>query len=294
MFPRGFTSYWRFAEFFTLVDKGGWGWTIEGDRPDHNPHHYLRDLIWVKSEDEALPGGIPEYIEQHIELEAKPQQRKALDQMFEEWLVQLDEVPGEEVGAENWLARNTRLQQITSNLGSLPKPSGEGFYPSSSAKEDLLVELMEQGDIEFPLLVWTWYIETTHSIERRLRKSFPDLRVESVCGEDSRTAKDEKIKAYKDGEIDVLIMQTATGKFGHTFTDTRTVFYHDRSFDSDAYVQSLRRVRRLGLKHRPALIVPKIKDSADALVELNLEGKLGNIARMTNADLARMLRSLRK
>lgn len=85
----------------------------------------------------------------------------------------------------------------------------------------------------------------------------------------------------------------STGKFGHTFTDTKTVFYHDRAFDSDAYLQSLHRVRRIGLKHRPTLIVAKVQSSADELIDLNLEGKLGNVARLTNADLARILRSLR-
>lgn len=291
LYPKAFGAYWRFTEFFCVVDKGGWGWTIEGDRPDHDPHHYLRDLMWVKSQDEALPE-LPEYIEQHIELEPTATQEKALDQMLNDWIVELDEVPGEKVTAENWLARNTRLQQITSNMGSLPKPSGKGFYPHSSAKEDLLYDLVSGGDIELPLLVWTWYVETTDSITKRLGK-IPGLRVTSVTGRDSSDEKDARIQAYKDGEIDVLVMQTATGKFGHTFTDTRTVFYHDRSFDSDAYVQSLARVRRIGLKHEPALIVPKIKGSADELVQLNLEGKLGAIARMTNADLARLLRSLR-
>lgn len=290
LFPRGFTSYWRFAEFFCNVDKGGWGWTIEGDRPDHNPHHYLKDFLWVKSQDEALPD-LPEYIERSIPLEALPQQRKALDQMIKEWLVDLDEVPGERVNADNWLARNTRLQQITSNLGSLPKPSG-GFYPEASAKLDLFVKLIEEGDVQTPMLVWTWYVESTNAVARRLRKEFPHLLTNTVTGADSRETKDKMIADYKEGRSDILVMQMGTGKFGHTFTNTKTVFYHDRSFDSDAYIQSLHRVRRIGLKHRPVLVVPKIQASADKLIDLNLEGKLGSIARLTNADLARLLRSL--
>lgn len=290
MFPRAFTSYWRFAEFFCVVDKGGWGWTIEGDRPDHDPHHYLRDLLWVKSQDEALPD-LPEYIEQHMALEATPAQRKALDSMIEDWVVELEDSPADTVAADNWLARLTRLQQITSNMSSLPKPSG-GFFPAASAKEDALLELIHQGDIETPLLVWSWYVETTESISRRIDAE-TDLRVAHVVGSMSRQAKDDTIAAYKAGELDVLVMQMSTGKFGHTFTDTKTVFYHDRAFDSDAYLQSLHRVRRIGLKHRPTLIVAKVQSSADELIDLNLEGKLGNVARLTNADLARILRSLR-
>jgi SNF2 family DNA or RNA helicase len=291
LYPRGFTSYWRFAEFFTVVDRGGWGWSIEGNRPDRQPRHYLRDMMWVKSQDEAM-ANIPEYVPMHLTIEATPQQRKAMDQMLNEWMVELEEAPEDRVVAENWLSRMTRLQQITSNLGSLPKPSG-GFYKSSSAKEDILVQLIADDEIETPLLVWSWFVETTHSIESRLKKEFPDLRVASVVGEDKRDAKDERLAAFKASDLDVLVLQMGTGKFGHTFTDTKTVFYHDRAFDSDAYVQSLHRVRRLGLKHNPVLIVPKINESADELIDLNLEGKLGSIARLTNADLARLLSSLR-
>lgn len=289
MMPRGFKSYWRFAEFFCVVDRDGWGWTIEGDRAAHDPHHYLRDFLWVKSQDDALPD-LPEYITQHVALEATPQQRRALDTMLDEWIVELEDDPEEMVVADNWLSRLTRLQQITSNLGSLPKPNG-GFYPKASAKEDLLIDLLRQGDIKAPLLVWTWFKETTFSVIDRLTRA-TELAVSGVTGEDSREQKDATIAAYKNGQLPILVMQMGVGKFGHTFTHTRTVYYHDRPFDSDAWVQSLHRVRRIGLEHRPVLIVPKVRTSADELIDENLEGKLTSMARMTNADLARLLRSL--
>lgn len=292
MFPRAFSSYWRFAEFFTVVDKSGWGWTIEGDRASHDPHHYLRDMLWVKSQDE-VDLNLPEYIEQHMMVEANPTQRDALDSMLNEWIVELEDAPEDKVEASNWLSRNTRLQQITSNMASLPRRSG-GFYPASSAKEDLLVKLIEEDEIETPLLVWSWYVETTTSIVARLEKHFPHLRVAYVIGSHSRELKDETIAAYKAGDYDVLVMQMATGKFGHTFTHTKTVYYHDRAFDSDAWVQSLARVRRIGLKHRPQLIVPKVEASADQLIDANLEGKISNMARLSNVDLARLLRALKR
>lgn len=291
MYPRAFTSYWRFAEFFTHVDKGGWGWSIEGDRLDRDPQHYLRDLMWIKSEDDA---GIdlPEYIESAIEVDATTKQREALDTMLNDWIVELeDEDPNEIVVADNWLSRSTRLQQITSNLGSLPRPSGKGFFPASSAKEELLVELLERGDLRTPLLTWTWFVETTELVAMRLDKA--GLNVEPVVGTDKAADKDSALKAFKAGELDALVLQMGVGKFGHTFTKTRGIYYHDRTFDSDAYVQSRRRVRRIGLEHRPTLIVPKIRESADDLIDANLDGKLRSIARLSNADLADLLRSLR-
>jgi len=287
MYPRGFRSYWRFAEFFCIVDKDGWGWTIEGDRSDRDPHHYLRDFIWVNNGS----GDLPEYIIRHMTIEALPRQRRALDTMLDEWIVELEEDPDARVVADNWLSRLTRLQQLTSNLGTLPKPAG-GFYPRESAKLDLLTTLLKQGEIETPLLVWTWFTETSDAVIEELSKRPYRLRVGGVTGAQSREHKDGMIGAYKDGHLDALILQLNVGKFGHTFTHTRTIYYHDRAFDSDAWIQSLHRVRRIGLRHRPVLIVPKINISADELIDANLEGKLESMARLTQGDLAAILRTV--
>jgi hypothetical protein len=70
------------------------------------------------------------------------------------------------------------------------------------------------------------------------------------------------------------------------------VYYADRSWDADDIVQSLRRVRRIGLTHSPVLIVPRCPGTIDDLVEKILEGKLTSISNVSNADLVELLRSL--
>lgn len=289
--PRAFRSYWRFTEFFCVVDKDGWGWTIEGDRPENDPQRYLKDFMWVKSQDEALKD-LPEYEPQYFDIEATPRQRRALDQLISEWTVSLEDGDPDAVVADNYLSYMTRLQQVTSNMGALPKPRG-GYFAPSGAKTDMLLQLIAEGDAKPPLLVWTWYVETTRLVHDLIAAK-TDLDVGLVYGSMPRADKDANIEAYRTGELDVLVMQMGVGKFGHTFTHTRSVYYHDRAFDSDAWVQSLARVRRIGLRHRPLLFVPKVIESADQLIDANLEGKIQSIARMTNADLAGLLRSLRR
>ena len=293
--PKAFSSYWRFAEFFTIVEKGQWGWSIEGDRPDHDPQKYLKDFYIVMNQKDVLPD-LPDYIYDPIEIDLMPEQRKAFDQMVEEWIVALeaeeDEVPDEvDLEATGRLAQQQRMLQITSNLCNLTKGAGKPM-PSISAKENLLVDLINMGDIEFPLLVWTWFQPTTESVDARLEKEFKNLNVAYVHGGLKAEDKDLGIEMYKDGELDVLILQMGVGKFGHTLTDTRTVYYHDRTFESDAWIQTLRRVKRIGLKHRPRLIVPRAENSADPLVEMNLAGKMQSIAKVASHDLAELLRSV--
>jgi hypothetical protein len=197
----------------------------------------------------------------------------------------------EDLIAKSRLAQQTRMLQITSNLCNLEKGAGKPM-PNVSAKEDLLVDLIRKGDIEFPLLVWTWFRPTTESVDTRLAKEFKDLEIVYVHGGLTTDQKDSGIDAYKNGEVDILILQMAIGKFGHTLTTTRSVYYHDRPFDSDAYLQSLLRVKRIGLNHRPRLIIPRANDSADPLVEMNLAGKMQSIAKVASHDLAALLQSL--
>lgn len=293
--PRGFRSYWRFAEFFTIVDRDGYGWTIEGDKPGVDIHDLLKDFLFVRDQKDVLPD-LPDYIYRPIEITLNADQRKVHQMLTDHWVAALeDEISGDEVEAPNRLAQMTRLQQVTSNLCNLTKEN-EKQYPNSSAKEDLLVDLIRNEEIDTPLLVWVNYVPTGASYEARLQKEFKDLSVAFVHGDATtqkkKDARDTTMQSFKDGDLDVLIIQYEVGKFGHTFTQTRTVYYGDRSWNSDSIIQSLRRVKRIGLTHSPVLIIPRAPGTIDDLIELVLEGKMRSIAEVSQADLMELLRSI--
>jgi SNF2 family DNA or RNA helicase len=293
--PRGFTSYWRFAEMFTVVERGKWGWDIVGDRPGVDLHSLLKDFLFARDQSEVLPD-LPDYIYRPLALGLNSEQQRAHHTMNDQWIAMIEQsMEGDEVKAPNRLAQMTRLQQITSNTVNLTKEDGKA-YPNSSAKEDALVDLIKNDEVETPLLVWVNYVPTGQSYKERLQKEFKDLTVEFIHGDATTEARkrdrEDTLQDFKDGKLDVLIMQYKVGKFGHTFTKTRTVYYGDRSWDADDIVQSLRRVRRIGLTHSPVLIVPRCPGTIDDLVEQILEGKLTSISEVTNADLVELLRSL--
>jgi SNF2 family DNA or RNA helicase len=280
--PRGFTSYWRFTDFFCTVERNQWGWQVTGDRVEHDPQSYLRDFLFVRNQKDVLEE-LPDYIYDPIEIELEPAQRKAFTELLNDWSTELES--GKKISVDIKLAQMTRLQQITSNLVNI---GGQRV----SAKENLLATLLEQNDIEFPMIVWCWWVPTAQSVYDRIYDEFPDIEVDLVTGDMKSSEKDDAIDAYRAGDIDVLVLQMGVGKWGHNLQDTKTVYYMDRSFNTDAYIQSLRRVKRIGLKHRPRLIVPRSKNSSDPLVELNLAGKMQSIAKVANHDLRELLQSL--
>lgn len=292
MAPRAFTSYWRWAEFFCIVDKEGWGWSVEDDNPEVDLHHYTRDFMIVFSKKDVLPE-LPKYLLRELPLEATDAQRKALDEMFNEWQIEIEDEPDEKLEASNWLARMVRLEQITSNMASLPKASGR-YHKESGATTDALVELVQQEDIEYPLLVWYWFVETGEVIAQRLQKANKDLRIGLVSGDHKLEHKEDTIEAYINGELDILVLQMATGKYGHTFTNTKTVYYHDLTAKVDPLFQSLERVPRIGLEHRPTLVIPQIEDSAYELIKASLDEKLPSVSSMTKSDLVAMLEAVQE
>jgi SNF2 family DNA or RNA helicase len=272
IWPQAFPSYWRFAERFCVLEDNVWSprtKTIIGTRRNRDAMEENGDLVIVVNQEDVLD--LPEYLFEVIDVDLGPKQQAAYRSMADEFVAQLGD--GSEVVAQNEVARLLRLQQITS------------WWDDESAKHDALIDLLPT--FEGPHLVWTHWRDGAEALHRRLHEA--GVNVERVSGETNAHQRDLYLEAFKRGALDVLILSIGVGKFGHTFTNAKTVHYVDKTWNADDYFQSLRRVRRIGLKHHPVVVTYRAPKTTDELVELNLEGKLKPISRMTRSDLAELL-----
>lgn len=284
IFPEAFGSYWRFAGDYCIVGQDPWaGKKVVGNRRDINLVEEFRDLQFTRHQVEVLPD-LPEVIYERIPVELGRAQSTRYQKALDDYLLDLE---GDEVDIPSRMAQMLRLQQIVSH----PR-NADPDAPDVSAKADALIELIEAGAVETPLLVWTHWRETATHLTQRLLAA--GCSVGTVIGGSGDAEK--SITAYKAGHLDVLVLSLGVGKYGLTLTNTKTIVYYDKSWDSDAYFQSQYRVRRLGLMHRPRVITLYAKighhDTTDKLIEDNLAGKMPSIAATTNADLTELLRSL--
>jgi len=294
--PEYFSSFWRFAKEYCVVIESQWSnFEIVGSRKDKDMRHDFPELMFIRNQEEVFPE-LPEYIWQDVELELHPKQQKAHDEVIEEWIHELEENRDRRVEVTAVIAMLVRLQQITSNLYNL-QTAGSGDWPDYSAKADYVEELLDSGQVDWPVLIWTHHRPGAHALYDRLTRktkkrdsALYGRRVELVYG--GTKDRDTQIEDYKSGKIDVLILGIQVGKYGHTLVNTRTVITYDKTWDSDAWFQMLHRVRRNGLTHRPLVINPRCRGTVDDYVELNLAGKLPDMAKLTGADLAKILRSL--
>jgi len=273
IFPRAFRSYWRFAERYCTVEETAWAKVVTGTRRDRDALADNADLILVINQEDVLD--LPEYLFEAIDVDLTPKQQRAYEDMEKQFIAELDS--GDMLTANYRMDQLIYLQQIAS------------YWEGESSKHDALIDMLTGGAYETPMLVWTHWREGGDALAKRIAKV---TTVGHVWGGMSSADKDKVIEDYKAGAIEVLVMSMGVGKFGHTLTNTKTVVYVDKTWLADDYFQSLRRVRRIGLKHRPVVVTIRAPHTVDRLIEMNLEGKLTSISKITNASLKELLSGL--
>lgn len=275
LWPRAFTSYWRFAERYCVIEDGPWARSVVGDVSRRSVADENRDLMLVISEDDAGLD-LPEHLfEPPVMVDLRVRQAAAYLDMHDQFVAELQS--GQQVVADNEISRLMQLQKIAS------------FWDGESSKHDVLMELLEK--YAAPFLVWTHWREGADALTARMQAA--GLRASHVDGRVGGRARDDLIEGYKAGDSDALVLSLGVGKFGHTLTNTRTIISLDRNFNADDIFQSSHRVRRIGLTHRPVVVPIVARGTVDELtVGDNLEQKLTSISRLTRASLGDLLRGI--
>lgn len=273
-----YPSYWRFARTYCVTEETQWGTQVLGTRSGIDLRQEFGDLMHVKNIDEVLD--LPEYQYHRVPCDLGPNQTEMYRKAHKAFMLILSEE--EEVPISTRFAQMTRLMQIVSYTGNI---TGEW---SESGKIDALTSMVQEGKIQLPLLVWTYWRATADYVHDRLSEH---INCAKVYGDTK--ARNALIKDFQQGRLQCLVLSLGVGKYGFTLTNTRSIAYVDRTFDADAFMQSLPRVRRRGLTHQPDVYTFVAPKTIDQYVEANLAGKMPGISQLTNADLATLLKGLK-
>lgn len=227
------SSYWRFAQRYCEVLQNQWGWQILGDRPGSFDmiKKDFQNVIFSRSQNDV--SDIPEWIEESIDCPMTEAQWQMYAQMEEDAIASLPD--GDELLSPNALSQLTRLIQIASNP-VLVKGKNE------SGKWKALEEVLEYAPS--PAVVWVSFIETAKQLSAK-------LKVPALTGATPVAERERIVADLQAGKLDVVIAHPGVGKFGLTMTKARSAIYLERTFDGDAYVQSMYRIRRIGTVESP-------------------------------------------
>lgn len=220
LYPKIFTSYWDFAKVFCNVEVDRYGWKV-GDNQEGSEERLKVALA---------PYAFFAHIDDFLELPTFPETIIQIDQSLYQDKVEKalrKDLQFDHVQIVGTLALLTKLKQLSLD------PSLIGLKKLST-KLDALKELLEV--CTYPTIVCS----TSNVVLEWLQSLYP-----TSC---LFTGDSDGHKKYIDGSSDLMFMQMKSGKFGHSFTQTKTLIILDYTFDSDDLYQVLSRVKRITSK----------------------------------------------
>lgn len=279
-----YSSYWRFAYQYCMVEKSQWGTHIIANQPDamQKIKENTRDIYHARTQDQVLD--LPEFIFESVAVPMENGQEKAYSTMEDEFFAELPE--GDVLLAPNVLSQLIRLIQIASNpilIGGV----------NESNKWKYAVEMLDY--IDLPVIIWTNFINTAESIVNQIKAA--KFRAASLTGRTPPIERQNIVDNFQNGNLDVIVAHPGVGKFGFTLTAARTAIYLERSYNGDDYFQSLHRIRRIGTTVSPRVIIllsvtQNMEETIDHVIDKILEFRKNSSLDMTQGLTSGVLRKM--
>jgi len=281
--PRRFTSFWRFAERYCIVESNQWSnYNLIGDQPDASERIQkdFSDIYFSRSQEDVTD--MPPWAIENIPVAMRPYQDKMYAEMEETFLADLGD--DGKLMAPNKLAQMVRLVQIASN----PVLIGGR---DESAKWDATVEMLQYE--AWPLIIWTSFIDTAEGL--LLRLAMKDMTRAKLTGATPPDAREQIVQDFQNGRLKILIAHPAVGKFGLDLFAAKSVIYLERGYNGDDYYQSLNRVRHIDQKTSPHivhLLSERAGDSGgntvDYVIDKVLQGRREKVMKLTSHNIRKM------
>jgi SNF2 family DNA or RNA helicase len=285
--PKAYSSYWRFAHEYCMVNPTAWGNQVIANKlgSEDKIKQRFRDIYFARSQEEVL--NIPDWIFEEIDIPMTQRQEKSYHEINTQLktTLQNEESGGTTlISVDNHLAKVVRLIQLASNPMLL---DGD----NESGKWQALPELMEI--YPSPWIVWVSFTRTAYYLAEFLSRKV-DQRVGLIIGDTPEEDRNNLIRRFQAGDKKILILNMQVGSFGHTLTTAHTAFYPERSYNSN-YFQSLHRVRRIGTTQSPNIVHLRSiyqdgSPTIDHLIHSLLDYRMGMIKDLTTGMLKEILK----
>lgn len=266
--PEKFTSYWRFADYYCIKQDSPWGTKIVGNKPgaEKRLRSDLEDICLFQHADQIQEFSIPDWDRQTVQVRLNQVHSSLYRKLKRDLRLSLPEEG--ELTVANKLELTLRLLQMATS----PALVGGEHHPG---KVEALVELIEQRWPE-QAIVWVNFRRTGQWLEKEFLKR--EFQPALINGDTTPQRRQQIREQFQAGDIKILIMNLQTGKFGLSFPAV-PMYYLERTYDRDAFVQSMYRNRRLTTTEVPRITVLQAvlddgKPTVDLLIHRVLEENL--------------------
>lgn len=255
LFPDRYRAKWRDwnDRFIDYVDVGGRRTPI-GFKHDELPRLRQELGVFMVYRKKSEVFDLPPILHEDVELDLYPEQRKAYEEMKDQFWTKL-EVGG--LKASSALAQMNLLRRIATYVPGLP-----------SAKLDFAMRELE-ADPDEQWAVFTWYKEPGH----RLAELLGDQAV-VVDGDRTFKQRTEALDLHRRGQKRILIGSIATIGESLNLQYMSRAIRLDRDWNPQTNDQTLDRLYRNGQQERVTFLDLWAKDTVDMLrVKPNLASK---------------------
>jgi len=303
LYPRIFTSYWRFynkhvvekthntgtclAEGCDKYHKNAYK-EITGVADVEDLHRAIAPFYMRRLKDEVIKD-LPDKTYTTIEVELPPQQRRIYEQMNQEMLAWIGKHQDEPCAAPIVLAQLQRLKQFALAYAEVifrdvrDKETGE-VYPKAfvklsepSAKLDVVMDKIQDNPTR-KFVVFSESKQVINLLARRLEKC--NISHEVLTGDTSQSDRDDLITRFQAGLSRVFLGTIYAGGEGITLTAADTVIFLDRAWNPSRNRQAEDRLHRIGQKNNVQVIDVVAKNTVDAGRLQRLELKWSWLRRM--------------
>jgi SNF2 family DNA or RNA helicase len=284
LYPKEFSSYWKFINTFCTIDNGGVGRggntfkKVTGVNREAMPRFHQQISSWyIRRTKDSVGIDLPEKYYTQYAVDLYPGQRKAYDQMKRDmiaWIGEHEETP---LTAGVVVAQLVRLQQFA--LASVefeqvyvqlePAHGGgearRGIKPKvklidPSAKLDRLEELID-GNPNEPLVLFSQSRSMVDLAVARLRAR--GITAMPYTGTVSQPDRDRAVQLFQRGDVQVLAGTIHAGGEGITLHRASTVVFLDRAWNPTRNKQAEDRLHRIGQKNPVQVIDIIARDTVD-------------------------------
>jgi SNF2 family DNA or RNA helicase len=246
------TSFVSFRARYAVMGGYG-GYEVKGYQREAELRDRFERIAFQCEADIGLAD--PIHIIRHITLEPKTQ--AVYNQMHRTFTAHVKDGT---VTAANALSRLLRLQQITS--GYLPVEEGQATQIGTE-KRDELADILQDLDEREPVAVFCRFRHDLDQVKAAVEAS--GRKYAELSG------RANELKAWQDGEADVLGVQIQAGKEGVSMVRARYCIYYSIGYSLGDYEQSLARLQRPGQTSQVTYIHLVARDTVDEKVYDALE-----------------------
>ncbi len=271
LYPKTYTSYWRFYRDHVDFDVTPQGYhIIRGPRKPKALRREITPFTVRRLKEDVLPQ-LPEKYYTKLEVVLHPQQRRAYDKMRKDMIAWVGSHEDRPLVAPAVIAQLMRLQQLAS--ASVDVVNGSVELREPSAKLDALLDLLDaaNGGSSDPIVVFSAFSRMIRLVAEKLSSVGVTHRV--LTGDTPQSLRGSIIKDFQAGKVKVLLATIATGGTGITLHRANKVCFLDRSWSPAENQQAEDRLHRIGQRSAVQVIDIMAKGTIDQGKNQKLELK---------------------